>query len=367
MEKGINWDQNNIFFRCVEGSDEAIMISDTQGCLVYVNPAWTTVYGYSREEAIGKTPQLLHSDQNDDGIYQRMWKRILDPAFGSWKGELLNRTKDGTLIPVLLTITPFWNGSATAIEGFMGMAVDLSFKRELEAKVAHQDRLASIGLLASGLAHEIGTPLGVIRGRAELLGIRAQDPDLRKGLGVITSEIDRISKLIRSLLRVSRSFSDVQLEAVSLASVVEEVFSLVGQNLRDDQVEVLIEISEEIKIKADFGRLEQVILNLIMNSSHALKKAKSQGRMGSHRMRLSAELKPNGRVELQVEDTGCGISAGHLKRLFKPFFTTKDIGEGTGLGLAIVAQLTREMEGAISVQSTEGVGTTFFLEFQSAI
>src|SRR5690606_8065680 len=144
--------------------------------------------------------------------------------------------------PVLLTITPFRNKDSSEIEGFMGIAVDLTYRRELEAKVAHQDRLASVGMLASGLAHEIGTPLGVIRGRAEFLGMRAEDPQLKKSLGVITSEIDRISKLIRSLLRVSRSYSDVHIENVSPANVVSEVLALVGQNLREDHVEIQLEL-----------------------------------------------------------------------------------------------------------------------------
>jgi PAS domain S-box-containing protein len=161
-------DPQNVFFRCVEDSSEAIMISDPRGILQYVNPAWVRTYGYTQKEAIGNKPSLLHSGLHSKAFYQSMWTEISSQETGHWKGELINRCKNGELIPVLLTITPVKSAEAKII-GYMGVAVDIRFKKELEAKVAHQDRLASIGLLASGIAHEIGNPLGVIRGRAELL------------------------------------------------------------------------------------------------------------------------------------------------------------------------------------------------------
>lgn len=358
-------DPKNIFFRCVEDSNEAIMISDRKGVLVYVNPAWRKIYGYTTAEAIGATPRLLHSGLQPDSFYRDMWAQIQDPLVGHWKGELVNRAKDGTLVPVLLTITPF-KSAAGDDAGYMGIAVDVTYRKELEAKVAHQDRLASVGILASGLAHEIGTPLGVIRGRAEFLGMRTEDPHLKKGLDVITSEIDRISKLIRSLLRVSRSYSDVHMEDVSPANVAREVFSLVGQHFRDHQVEVRLLIPDELKVRADFGRLEQVFLNLVMNAAHALRKAKDSGQTGERFVALSSQIRPNGKVELRVEDSGCGIPPENMKKLFKPFFTTKDVGEGTGLGLAIVAQLVREMEGEVDVQSAPARGTVFIVTLAAA-
>jgi PAS domain S-box-containing protein len=365
MPHAFNTDNENIFFRCVQDSSEAIMISDKDGVLVYVNPAWTRIYGYTREEAIGKTPRLLHSGHQSDEFYREMWASIRNPAAGGWKGELVNKAKDGTLVPVLLTITPYRNQENAQISGYMGIAVDLTYKRELEAKVAHQDRLASIGLLASGLAHEIGTPMGVIRGRAEFLMMKTEESSLKKNLGVIVSEIDRISKIIRSLLRVSRSFSDVHLENVKPHDVLGNVLALVGQNLREDHIELLVEIPPELQIRADSSRLEQILLNLVMNSNYAIRKAKKEGRTEGHFLRFSSQSRGNGQVVLSVEDSGCGISPENMKKLFKPFFTTKDVGEGTGLGLAIISQLVREMEGEVSVQSTVGKGTTFSVTLRS--
>lgn len=352
----IDSDPNNVFFRCVEDSSEAIMISDRKGVLAYVNPAWSKIYGYSREEAVGATPRLLHSGYQSESFYREMWSQIRNPSAGYWKGELINKAKDGALVPVLLTITPFRSNGE--IVGYMGIAVDMSQKKEYEARIAHQDRLASIGMLASGLAHEVGTPLGVVRGRAEFLMMQEKDETARRGLEVIVAQIDRISKLIRSLLRVGRSFSDVHLQEVVLVDVIDEVISLVGQNLRAEHVEIRVEVPRGLRVWADFNRLEQVFLNLVMNSIHAIQTEIRAGRKDGHVLVISTHAQGN-KIAVDVKDSGCGIPEKHMKNLFRPFFTTKDVGQGTGLGLAIVAQIVREMNGQINVQSTEGQGATF--------
>lgn len=349
-------DPQNIFFRCVEDCSEAIMFTDAEGKLIYVNPAWVEIYGYTPEEALGQTPRLLHSGHHPESFYAEMWSSIAESDVANWKGEVVNRAKDGRLVPVWLTITPF--RSEGEIQGYMGIALDVSMKKELEAKVAQQDRLASIGLLASGLAHEVGTPLGVIRGRAEFLMMQAKEPGFSKNLEVIVSQIDRISKLIQSLLRISRGTSRPRLEEVELASAVNDVITLVGQSMQGDSIEAQVDIAPEMRAYADVNRLQQVVLNLVMNSIHAMKKAIKDGRKGPHRLTISAE-KRNKKIALGIRDTGCGISLEDKKRIFKPFFTTKDVGEGTGLGLAIVAQLVTEMNGEVSFESVPNQGTLF--------
>jgi len=196
VEQILELDHQSVFFRCVEDSNDAIMVSDRGGKLVYVNPSWQRVYGYTAEQAVGETPRLLHSGIQDDGFYREMWSRISDPAVGYWKGELVNRAKDGTLVPVLLTITPF-RGPGGSILGYMGIAVDISWRKEMENKVAQQYRLATIGVMASGLAHEIGTPLGVIRGRAELMQMQSENGVIRRNAEVILGQSDRISRIIQ--------------------------------------------------------------------------------------------------------------------------------------------------------------------------
>lgn len=371
MEYVMLTDPKNVFFRCVEDCSEAIMITDTNGKLLYVNPAWCEIYGYTKEEALGQTPRLLHSGYQSSGFYKNMWETILNPKLGNWKGEIVNKAKGGTLIPALLTITPFRN-HANDIVGHMGIALDMSAQKQLEAKVLQQDRLASIGVLASGLAHEVGTPLGVIRGRAEYLMMQPETKHnsiIGGGLQTIVTQIDRISKLISSLLRFSRATDDVRNQDIELVSVISEVNNLMGQNLKASSIELKLEIPEGTRVFADFNRLQQVILNLVVNSVHAIQKAVQSGNNRDHSIVIRADQKhaQNGAtVILSVTDTGCGISPENMRKVFQPFFTTKDVGQGTGLGLAIVSKLIAEMNGEITLDSVLGEGTKFTIFLPSA-
>lgn len=364
MESVLTGDSENVFFRCVEDCSEAIMITDSTGKLLYVNPAWCQIYGYSSQEALGSTPRLLHSGNQKSEFYERMWSEILNPKLGHWKGEVVNKSKDGTLIPVLLTITPVRDKSGSIV-GHMGIALDISTQKQLEAKVLQQDRLASIGVLASGLAHEVGTPLGVVRGRAEFLMMQTdakQNKTIESGLQTIITQIDRISRLISSLLRFSRANDDVRTQEIELTLVVEEVLNLIGQNLKANSIELRLEVPSGLRIHADTNRLQQVFLNLLVNAVQAIQKAVRDGSRRGHHISIRAEEKRRSGglgVAISITDTGCGIPPENMRKLFQPFFTTKDVGEGTGLGLAIVSKLIHEMRGEITVESAPNDGAKF--------
>ncbi len=360
-ERIVNMIEKRIFFRCVEYSTEGIMITDASSRLLWVNKAWQRMYGYSIDEVLGKTPRMLHSKHQNDAFYQTMWIDIQSPSKGFWRGEIVNRSKDGREVPVLLTINPYKSPEGE-IEGYMGIAVDMTEKKQMEAQILQADRLASIGLLASGLAHEVGTPLGVIRGRAEYLQQLAKDNDkVAKGLDVIISQIDRISKLIYSLLNLARSEKSEQARPVNILRACTDVKNLLDQKFQRSGVELRVDVPDHATVQAETDKLTQVILNLAINALHAVTK------------RLGKTPEPKGLVhihafehekewELLVEDNGTGISRDHLKLLFKPFFTTKDPGEGTGLGLAITEQIIQSWGGTVQVESVEGTGSRFKLK-----
>jgi signal transduction histidine kinase len=234
-------------------------------------------------------------------------------------------------------------------------------RKEMEAQIMVQDRMASIGLLASSLAHEIGTPLGVIRGRAEYLGIQVGENEaVRKNVDIIIAQIDRVSKLIRSLLNLARGEASAGAGTVHLEKVVSDVMDLVGHEFRKAGValELSLPVGQAIEVTADAEYLHQVVLNLMVNSLHAIEAAKKAGRTTGHAVQVAvAERGRN--WELRVSDTGCGISKENLRNLFKPFFTTKDIGVGTGLGLANSYRIVEAAGGSIQVESEEGKGATF--------
>lgn len=238
-------------------------------------------------------------------------------------------------------------------------------RQQMEAQILVQDRMASIGLLASSLAHEIGTPLGVMRGRAELLAEQVRgDETATKSVDVIVAQIDRVSKLIRSLLNLARGEAHGAEGTVSLARVTREVADLVMHEFKGRQAELLTEVPEDATVSSGAEQLHQVILNMLVNSLHAIDTARDRGQQRPFFVRLTATPSANSATpawDLRIEDNGCGISSENLRNLFRPFFTTKEIGVGTGLGLANSYRIIEAAGGSISVDSTEGKGTTFTL------
>lgn len=369
-------DSSSVFFRCVEDCSEPIMISDRTGHLQYVNPAWCETYGYTKAEAIGATPRLLRSLHQSDEFYRDMWRQILDPTIGVWKGEVVNRAKDGRFVPVFLTITPYKNGHENV--GYMAIAVDLTERRSMERQILRQDRLASVGMLASSLAHEIGNPLGVIRGRAEILmntlksGINSTTnlESAAQGLETIIGQIDRISRLIESLLKISRVPQEIRLTHVRLAPIIHEVEILMSENIRRNGIKLENRIAEgehDLGVLADGQHLQQILLNLLINGVHAIEEERKRSGRTDHTLIIDAAEGGNGLTTLSVEDTGCGLNPEVKRRMFEPFFTTKTPGQGTGLGLAIVTRLVEEMQGKITAESAgPGLGSRVQVQLKSS-
>jgi len=241
--------------------------------------------------------------------------------------------------------------------------MDMEELRESKAHVLQQDRLASLGLLASSLAHEIGTPLGVIRSRAELTEKAAgENQKLKKDMGIVISQIDRITKLVNSLLHLAREKKSDFGSAVDLDQALDDVLTLVQHELKMKDIELVQDHRvKNIKVKAESGPLAQVFLNLMINSIHAIESAKKQFRAGPFEISIRTE-EVGEKVKIFVRDTGCGIPEDHLMQIFKPFFTTKDVGLGTGLGLAVSYKYVQSWGGTLSVESQFQKETTFIVE-----
>ena len=347
-----------VFLSCVEESSDAIMLTDTRGEIIYVNPAWERLYGFTGEEALGSTPRLLRSGRHDGAFYRRMWQDILDPAKGFWKGEVINVGKSGVEIPVQLTISPFRNGLGS-VQGYMSIGIDITEKKKLEAQILRQDRLASIGLLAAGLAHEIGTPLGVVRGRAEYLIASANLPtESRSSLEVIVTQIDRVSSLVYSLLNLAGKGGGTDARPVALAATLSDVSRLLRQRLLDSEIRLVFDVPPQAAVLAEPTRLQQVFLTLLMNAIHAIEARGPREKGAENCIRIGAAPHDD-QWEISVEDTGSGITPENMAHLFKPFFTTKDVGMGTGLGLAIAHQIIHGWNGSIWAESPPGRGATF--------
>ena len=219
--------------------------------------------------------------------------------------------------------------------------------------------MASLGLLASSLAHEIGTPLGIIRSRAELAEKKAKTlPAVQEDMKTIVTQIDRIAKLVKSLLQLARGHKSENAHAVNLNFIVEDMKTLLSHELELKDIAFRCTIDDSTTVKAEPGPLGQVFLNLLVNAVHAIDEERKQGRKGDHKIEILATETSNV-VKIVVADTGCGIPEMHLTQIFKPFFTTKEIGQGTGLGLATTIKLIVSWGGTIEVKSTVGRGTAF--------
>jgi signal transduction histidine kinase len=242
-----------------------------------------------------------------------------------------------------------------------------TYRTQMQAQAISQDRMASIGLLASSLAHEIGTPLGVIRGRAEYLSMQVEgDAEVKKNVDIIVTQIDRVSGLIRSLLNLARGDSTAQTSLIDVNPAVHDVLELMNHELKKNKIRVDNEIENlKVQLRGTSDKLHQILLNLVVNSVHAIIDAQKQGRLQDHFIRISAQ-DLGLQWGLSIEDSGCGISKENQTKLFRPFFTTKDIGVGTGLGLATSYWIVQSWGGSISVESQEGKGTIFRITIPKA-
>lgn len=229
-----------------------------------------------------------------------------------------------------------------------------------QQQLVHTEKLASVGTLAGGVAHEINNPLMVIMGRTELLMMKPRLPKaIRNDLEIIHNETGRITEIVRGLLNFSHRSQDDTFDQVNVNDILERTIALTQHQLRGDNVSIHAMLYPDLpKVSANSGQLQQVFTNMIINANHAM--APNGGMLAIRTQRTA-----NG-VSIEFEDTGCGIPQEALKKIFDPFFTTKPEGQGTGLGLAISHSIIDRHNGEITVFSEPGRGTTFLIRLPGA-
>jgi len=339
-----------LFYQAFQHSTNPMQLTDAKGVMIDVNPAYEKVYGYSRAESVGRKPNLVRSRHTPAEVYEGMWRDLIDPARGYWSGEILNRDRLGRERPVLLSITAIRDPGGE-VTHYVGVAVDLSEQRAWELRSAHADKLQSVGQLAAGVAHEINTPLANVMLLAESLRRRTTDPAVLGRLDRMTEQIEVAAQIVRGLLDFARR-EEPRVQDLDLAAVARDsVEFLRGKQSADVAIEESYP-DRAIIVAADRGQLVQVVTNLINNAYDAM--------AGRGTIRVS--VRPRGdRAELEVLDSGPGISAEVLPHIFEPFFTTKPEGEGTGLGLAICHGIVQSHHGSITARNVPGAGAAFLV------
>ena len=231
---------------------------------------------------------------------------------------------------------------------------------EARETLLRTEKLATVGRLAAGLAHEVGNPLGALQGYVEMARARLPPephPDLVDALARVDAAAQRIDRTVRDLLDFARPSAPV-LAPIDLAEAVDNSIRLVRVQSRFRNVEVELDVRRDLpRVFADEHHLSQVLLNLLLNAADAMG--------GTGRVRLSASAAEGGRVVLAIEDSGPGIATDDLPRIFDPFFTTKDPGEGTGLGLAISHRIMESLGGEIAARNGERGGAVFELRLRA--
>ncbi|MEM7410146.1 MAG: protoglobin domain-containing protein [Myxococcota bacterium] len=221
--------------------------------------------------------------------------------------------------------------------------------RETTRRARVAEELASIATLVAGLAHEIGTPMGVIQGHAKLLESKVSDDDARWRLTTIQEQIGRISRIIQTLLNMARPGSKAH-RPVALRPLIEQTLSFVSEKLERRAITLHAEFADAPSVAGDAERLQQLFLNLFLNAADAMPDGGD----------LTVVLAPDpAGVRVEVSDTGIGIAPEDLARIFEPFYTTKDAGQGNGLGLMVSHGIVADHGGAIDVESDVGEGTRF--------
>lgn len=239
---------------------------------------------------------------------------------------------------------------------------DITERVELEEAVLQADKLSSVGLLAAGVAHEVNTPLAVISSYSQMLADRfGRGSEEAKLLGKMTEQTFRASEIVNSLLDFSRT-SGAEMSPCDLNRAISDTLELITPQLRKACVSLDLSLAAPATVKANRGKLQQVLLNLFLNARDAMPDG------GVLQITTQESLNAGGeaRVQVLVSDSGEGIKPEVQRRIFDPFFTTKDSRRGTGLGLAVSYGIVQEHSGTISVESAPGAGTTFTLEFPLA-
>ncbi|MDP1569449.1 MAG: PAS domain S-box protein [Vicinamibacterales bacterium] len=347
-----------------EQAAEIVMVTEPDGTIVYVNPAFERVSGYTRDEALGRTPKLVSSGRNSPDLYRDLWQTIR--AGGVWQGELVNLRKDGTLYIERHTISPVRGGDG-AIQFFVSIGADITAQRRLESQLNQAAKMEAIGRLAGGVAHDFNNLLMVISGGCEKLATHwSRTSGDRESLEVIAKAAEKAASLTRRLLAFSRQQA-TEPRSVNLNEVIGGMEAILARLIGED-VHILTVFEEPLPpVNVDPAQVEQVVLNLAVNARDAMPE-------GGHLVLRTetvqfdeaghaepVDFQPGRYVLFSVSDTGSGMDAHTLAHVFEPFFTTKDLGEGTGLGLSTVYGLVSQYEGHIQVRSEVGQGTTFDL------
>ncbi len=348
----------------VEQSAEAVLISDLNGTITYVNPAFERITGYQASEVLGLNPRILKSGRHDMAFYERMWAALL--AGEAWTGRITNRRKDGALYESEQTTSPIRDSKKNTV-GYLTVSQDVTRSIQMENELRQAQKMDSIGRLAGGIAHDFNNLLTGILGFTKVVmeDLGPQHPS-RADLEEIMRAGDRAAKLTRQLLAFGHK-QVLKIQPLDLRAVVTSMDSMLRRTM-GEHIELVTDLPDTMRhVEADHGLIEQVIMNLVLNARDAMPRGgililrALPVEVGESMVQRHPEAKPGPYVLLSVKDDGTGMTESIKQQAFEPFFTTKE--KGRGLGLSTVYGIVRQFGGFVELDSEPGQGTEVRLYF----
>jgi PAS domain S-box-containing protein len=344
----------------LDAIDDEVVVLDSEQRIVTANEAFVTEFGRRGVDLTGQRccdaapPETTCANESSEGCpVQRVFET------GQLQKGIVYRTNpDGEERVTEIHASPL-RGPDGVVKRVVEVRRDISERRQMEAVVAQSERLASLGLLASGLSHEINNPLGAIA--TTVAGLRRRLPDqpgispeaaeeLERVFSRISQEVERGRIITHRLLKIARPPTSTR-NLADVNHVVENILAILSHDISRSGIQTRLQLADLPPLLIDEARLGQVVMNLTLNAIQAM-----SDRGGELRIATSIT---NGVIQIEFEDTGCGIPASLLKRIFEPFFTTKPVGKGTGLGLFITHQIVSDLGGTVGVWSKPGERTSF--------
>ena len=351
----------NRLMTAIEQTPESVVITDTKGCILYVNPVFERVTGYSRAEVIGQNPRLLKSNRQESAFYRELWAKI--NAGEVWRGRFINKKKDGTLFTEDAVIAPVRDEKG-AVTNYIAIKRDISHELELEVQYRQTQKIDSIGRLAGGVAHDFNNILAVICGHTELaLAQLSPDAPLRSSLECVQESAERAANLTRQLLAFARR-QVIEPRRINLNELIVNLNKMLHRLIGED-IKLVTQTAPDLgQIKADPGQIEQVLLNLVVNARDAMPDGgtltiRTDNVTLAEDYARSHLITSGDYVMVSVSDTGVGMTDEVKQHIFEPFFTTKEQGKGTGLGLATCFGIIQQSNGHIHAESQVDKGTQF--------
>jgi PAS domain S-box-containing protein len=330
----------------IESLTVGVSVIDEAGLVIGWNRVLEDQVGIRKEAALGRGLR----DVFGPGPYSALFPEEGQPDF-RLLSEITMETPAGGKKTFDIARTPLLD-NALQPYGTIIVFEDITDKIRLQQQLLTSEKLASIGLLSAGVAHEINTPLTGISSYIQMLQKKLTDTHYAQILEKVEAQTDRVARIIKNLLAFAHSPSEAAFQRVDIKSSIEEILSLIDYKLKTMNIRLVLELAPVPPIYVQGERLQQVFINIILNALDAMPGG------GELRIRLAAE---DGAQVVRISDTGTGIRPEHRSRIFDPFFTTKGVGKGTGLGLSISYAIVKEHDGRIDVQSEVGRGTTFII------